>query len=537
MLTQINRYGRAAILIGLFLVASWTPNPAGSSDATKGAPRTLKSSATSSLPGLAGKGIRPGIRLATPLQGCKTKQSGCELMVVNVDAQLPQFRVPDTMRISVFGGTPPYSFRAVDPNGNPVTVYPAGSDQSGNTFAVFLATTAGDYNVTVTDSVGCTVPCVGDLVPCCSLTQSEWGKKKPKFNGEKRPKTISGQFHFLGAGPLVVGSPGSRSVTFLDDSAALCILGSLPSNGPPAALPVGFGDRAVDPGTCQTLPPDSSLFENGLLGQTIALSLNVRLDPNLPSAVICSNMVTRSVVAASGSGFGLLLGVPGNLLDASDPGEISSIPVSVIAAIAQGSSVELAGKFTSTEAPGTVARLLKLANLALAGESNLGGASIPDINTAAGSANNAFDGCKFLMRCTGPGSSPNLQIFFNPDPVAANTPRPCSTIVPSWFYRATLTEIAGVGISISKFTWDFYDNNGNYLFTQTNTASDFASFFSACGTGTSRIPPNGQLCGDLCIAFGDRRSSASVIMTFYGSDDNGRQVSFPSDRLLLLSPR
>ncbi len=92
-----------------------------------------------------------------------------------------------------------------------------------------------------------------------------------------------------------------------------------------------------------------------------------------------------------------------------DPKTTVSIPISVINAIASGSTLEQLGKFTigsesSAEIipAGTVGRLIMLANFALAGETNLGGASLADITAALNAVNSAFDGCRVVVSCDKP---------------------------------------------------------------------------------------------------------------------------------------
>jgi hypothetical protein len=94
---------------------------------------------------------------------------------------------------------------------------------------------------------------------------------------------------------------------------------------------------------------------------------------------------------------------PDGLVGTPDDPKINvTIPTSVINAIAAGSTLERIGKFSigpDVLPAGTVGRLLILANLALAGEPELGGASLADISAALGAVNAAFDGCRFVLSC------------------------------------------------------------------------------------------------------------------------------------------
>lgn len=193
----------------------------------------------------------------------------------------------------------------------------------------------------------------------CSLTQGAYGNANGQWNGMNRTQLITS---LLAQGPLVLGEPG-RSVTIAPGPAsAACIIAKLPAGGPAAALPA-FGNQNLSTATCQTaspLPEQSGRFRNVLLGQTLTLALNVRLDPNLGSLVVCTQMTTSRGTFA--------------------------IDANVIAAM-----VQVGGGHG-------VANLLALANRALAG-GNTNGVSVSAINAAVDSINRAFDECASLTNC------------------------------------------------------------------------------------------------------------------------------------------
>lgn len=195
----------------------------------------------------------------------------------------------------------------------------------------------------------------------CTLTQGAYGSNCGYFNGMSRPQLIKS---LLGNEPLTVGVVGARSLTIPTGlAAANCIILRLPATSTPKALPSGFGDKVLQTSTCQTttpLPLQNGRFKNVLLGQTIALSLNLRLSPNLASVPLCPNVVTSNGVA--------------------------HIPLSVLAAmldLGYGHSVD---------------GLLQFANRALAGQST-GVASLSDINCAISNINCRFDECATLIGC------------------------------------------------------------------------------------------------------------------------------------------
>lgn len=511
----------------------------------------------------------PYTATVTDARGCRVTCSYQTRLIAAV--QVPPCQRGGTFRALVEGGTAPYSFIVTDINGNRVSTSAPTPPSNGIAFVTFTERQAGTHTVTVTDANGCQGKASGAVVPCSSLTQSEWGKNKPKFNGLKRAKTVralfASSFRRTDGNDLTVGVPGLglRSVTFLDDAAS-CIIDRLPASGFPTSLPVGLGDVRVGADSCQTspqLPLVADKFQNELLGQTIALTLNaggtldsgglttdffgadyfLQLPLGLWSLLLCNNMSTQGALPGNDG----LLGTQDDQLDPGpdgilgtqdDPKLAVTIPTPVLNTIALGSALELLGKFTVqvdnrkvTVPAGSVGRLLMLANFALAGEPNLGGASLADINSAVDAINRAFDQGRFLINCACP-SCADLQINFNPNPVPKSA-QSCRGSSPSWFYSATIMENAGIGINISRFTWDFYDSAGNLYLTQTNSSSDFAAFFNKCWPGGTRIPANGRACGSLCISAG-ALNSGSVIMTFFGADDNGNQVSFSSSRLVLL---
>jgi hypothetical protein len=125
----------------------------------------------------------------------------------------------------------------------------------------------------------------------------------------------------------------------------------------------------------------------------------------------------------------------------------------------------------------------------------------------------------------------NLNLSYTPNPAPISN-LSCVGISPSWRYKATLAETAGIGITINNFTWDFYDSNGTFLNRQTNTQSDFSNLF----TGSSHIPSSGTASANLCANLGGRNTGGSVVMTFNGTDDNGNTVSVFEREILSASP-
>jgi hypothetical protein len=193
----------------------------------------------------------------------------------------------------------------------------------------------------------------------CTLTMGAYGNPNGQWNGMNRVELITS---LLAQGPLLLGEAG-RSLTIEPGApGAQCIIDRLPANGRPAALP-DFGDQTLDPTSCQTdpaLPIRNDRFQNVLLGQAIALSLNLRLDSELGGLVVCTQMTTTNGIFV-----------------------VDSSVIEAMVEIGGGHGVE---------------SLLALANRALAG-GQTNGVSLATISAAVDAVNRAFDECATLEGC------------------------------------------------------------------------------------------------------------------------------------------
>jgi len=245
----------------------------------------------------------------------------------------------------------------------------AGSFFTATSPYTFTGLAAGSHTVTVKDANGCTKSSSITVASCprfCTLTQGAYGNAGGKYTYNGVKYTTSALLQLLTSpaygGSLVVGVPGvgGRSLT-IPLSAVLCLdgdnscrLARLPANTTPASLPSNFGNQTLNAcGTtpsCQTNPAiplqGNAQWQSTLLGQTVTLTLNTRLDPNLPG-----------------------LGLPSCV----------SIPASVLTAL------DTCGYGR------TVAGLLNLANHGLAGQSTCS-ASLGDITNALNAINTYFNG-------------------------------------------------------------------------------------------------------------------------------------------------
>ncbi len=157
----------------------------------------------------------------------------------------------------------------------------------------------------------------------------------------------------------------------------------LPAAGVSSPLPPTLGDAVLlGVNDCNTSPSPIRLlsdpsngkrgFRNSLLGETIALSINLRNDSALASVMVSPSICTQ----------GKLSNGDPNVNDI----RTWTIPGSVLSAL------------TELGLPKSIAGLLELANRALAGQST-SSANLNDINSAVVAANSAFSGCRFLVIC------------------------------------------------------------------------------------------------------------------------------------------
>jgi hypothetical protein len=215
----------------------------------------------------------------------------------------------------------------------------------------------------------------------CSLTQGFYGNPTGKFNVIPSLTLLNS----LLTPPLVVGKFGVRSLS-IPAGAAVLLQNSLPAGGQAISLP-NNGDQNLPTATMLTSSKGNSVnskFANILLGQTITLALNVRLDANLLSfplpATFCTQGTLPGPDARRGTSDDIL--VAGDFLS-------FSIPASVLAALSDAGIGILNGN---------VQGLLELANRGLAGLST-GAATLADINAGVDAINRGFDNCRVLVDC------------------------------------------------------------------------------------------------------------------------------------------
>jgi PKD repeat protein len=117
-----------------------------------------------------------------------------------------------------------------------------------------------------------------------------------------------------------------------------------------------------------------------------------------------------------------------------------------------------------------------------------------------------------------------LSIRYEPNPVPVYTGNsPCFSGT-EWHYFIYVSETAGVGLTVDRWTADFYDQIGDHISQVERSSSDFADRFDDCGPGSANIAPNSTVCWHVCATLGDR-PSGSIVYAFYGTDTNGDSVS------------
>jgi hypothetical protein len=262
--------------------------------------------------------------------------------------------------------------------------------QGTSTITYTAGTGPATFTLALTGANGCTstcglnLSCATPLGNFCTLTQGAYGNRNGRFNGIRRDALIA---QLLNATPLTLGKTAARSITYANNAASTvdCIIGTMPAGGTASAFPSGL-NVSIPPSACGALAPvigSTGKFRNVLIGQTLALSLNVRLDMNgLGSRTLCSTFVTKRALPGPDK----LLGTNDDVIDPADPGQTFTIPASVFTAL------------TNLSLPHTVNGLLELANRALANQPT-GGASFSNINAAVDAINRGFDECRFLISC------------------------------------------------------------------------------------------------------------------------------------------
>ena len=237
------------------------------------------------------------------------------------------------------------------------------------TYKSGTAGTTGTFTVVSTSSEGCTGSCsvtFGNMLgEYCTKTQGYYGNQGGKTCDNKT--TTQAVTQALSAGSIVLGD-GTRKLTILASEVS-CLITKMPAGTTPAVLPVGNV-------TCATAS-SSSYLNNGkfisvLVGQTLAMSLNIRLNAALGNVALTNRYLTT---------YGATSCTNGNAISGSK--QVFAIPQSVL---------------TYLGANNKVSDLMTLANKALGMTYVPSGTqpTLSDITAALDALNKGFDGCRIL---------------------------------------------------------------------------------------------------------------------------------------------
>ncbi|WP_177204612.1 T9SS type A sorting domain-containing protein [Hymenobacter arizonensis] len=319
-----------------------------------------------------------------------------------------------------------------------------------STTGIFSGVASGVYNLTATlgscTSGGTSVTVNGTPSDCfgkfCTLTQGGYGNANGRFCGGPRRTDLVNSL--LAQGSLTIGF-GSRTITFLSNQAD-CIIAHLPAGGTASAFPSSLGNQNGCTGNLTSvLDSRTDRFNNVLIGQTLTLSLNTRLDANLGGVQLTPTMVTYGATSCGNDAQPILTDVV-----------TRTIPQSVIT-------------YLNATGGATVANLLNLANQALSGASGL--PSHSDINAAVSAINELFDNCRFTGQPPVCNVMPPMGTVAQPTcAVATGT---ISVTAPIAGYTYTLTGPSPATTTRTAAAAPFSFANlapGDYRLTATNAA-------------------------------------------------------------------
>jgi thermolysin len=110
-----------------------------------------------------------------------------------------------------------------------------------------------------------------------------------------------------------------------------------------------------------------------------------------------------------------------------------------------------------------------------------------------------------------------------------------SVTQPSWGLYG-LVAAGDSTLQISSWQFNYFDAGGSLLRTTSQSAASFASFFSDCGPGSTRVQAQTEACTAVCISLLGGRSSGGVQLSFAGTDTTGRAVNVSTPVIPLVRP-
>ena len=262
---------------------------------------------------------------------------------------------------------------AADNSGGAIAWTYTRSDMAGKAFtdlSVFAAPPAAGtttFAASARDACGnvSTASWTVTITPCeehCTMTQADLGSDNGMAQTQTQVDLVT---ELIGAQPVVLGTGGTTLAIPADQAAH--IVRRLPATGPAAALTAGhyvFGENSG-----ADLPLDKKgKLRNGLLGQTVALTLALRYDTTLAGFSIANSFTTWRIGSR-------------DPLNVGKGCQSYTIPASVLSTL------------QSLGLQKNVQGLLTLANRGLAGQAT-GTATLTDIANAVTMVNEAFGGCR-----------------------------------------------------------------------------------------------------------------------------------------------
>ncbi|HZF99906.1 MAG TPA: GEVED domain-containing protein, partial [Chitinophagales bacterium] len=323
--------------------------------------------------------------------------------------------------------------------------------------------TTGTFTVVSTSATCCTSSCTvsfGNMIgEYCSNTQTFYGGSGKTCSNQTAVQAVT---QALSSSSLVVGF-GSRKLT-VSSSQVSCLIGKMPSGTTGAtALPAGSVTCATATGPAYL--GSNGRFKSALLGQTIALSLNVRLNVPLGTVVLANPYMTTYAATSCVNG----AAVAGSQL-------VFEIPQSVLTYLGMNNSV---------------IHLLTLANKALGANyvPTAGQPSLNEIVTALDAINRGLEGCRILAGFT--SSSVALKVEEEKEVTFAPENGITVSAYPNPFTRTTTLRFT-LG-ETTDATLDVYSVTGQRVATlfdgQANGGQTYEARFDA-----GQLAPGMYLC-------------------------------------------
>jgi len=132
-----------------------------------------------------------------------------------------------------------------------------------------------------------------------------------------------------------------------------------------------------------------------------------------------------------------------------------------------------------------------------------------------------------LSSCTdddGDDATATLTIQTDQDPIAHTATD--SSGRHFWYYTCTIEETSGVGVTLTKWTFEMFTNDGQKFASGSQSLSNFAAWFDDCDQTSGTIGPNGKVCAAaLCASSPDQISGWYAIDTLTFIDDNDHEFT------------